>query len=123
MPGRVVSGETEPCPEAGLAFRLWAFDEISDFSESQYRFIIGWNRTTIEGQRCSAQWELTARGIKLAPKDAIRGRIGRSPGKGDAVVMAWAEGTKAVKRLLRANRPIEFQGAAGYNPHTGKYGR
>lgn len=77
----------------------------------------------LKADLASAQWELTARGIKLAPKHAIRERIGRSPGKGDAVVMAWAEGAKAVKRLLRASRPLEIQGAGGYNPHTGKYGR
>jgi hypothetical protein len=28
------------------------FDEITDFLESQYRFIIGWNRSTIPRQRC-----------------------------------------------------------------------
>lgn len=28
------------------------FDEISDFTESQYRFIIGWNRSAHKGQRC-----------------------------------------------------------------------
>jgi len=28
------------------------FDEISDFEESQYRFIIGWNRSATPGQRC-----------------------------------------------------------------------
>lgn len=28
------------------------FDEVSDFTESQYVFITGWNRTTIPGQRC-----------------------------------------------------------------------
>lgn len=28
------------------------FDEITDFLESQYRFIIGWNRSTKKGQRC-----------------------------------------------------------------------
>lgn len=31
---------------------LYFFDEGSDFSESQYVFITGWNRTTIKGQRC-----------------------------------------------------------------------
>jgi hypothetical protein len=77
----------------------------------------------LKADLASAQWELTARGIKLKPKDEVRERIGRSPGKGDAVVMAWAEGAKAVKRLLRGNRPLEIQGAGGYNPHTRKYGR
>lgn len=28
------------------------FDEISDFTETQYRFIIGWNRSASPGQRC-----------------------------------------------------------------------
>lgn len=28
------------------------FDEISDFTQTQYEFIIGWNRSTIPGQRC-----------------------------------------------------------------------
>lgn len=31
---------------------LIAFDEIPDFLESQYRFIIGWNRSTTPSQRC-----------------------------------------------------------------------
>jgi hypothetical protein len=31
---------------------LIGFDEITDFSKSQYLFITAWNRTTKEGQRC-----------------------------------------------------------------------
>jgi hypothetical protein len=31
---------------------LICFDEVSDFTETQYTFIIGWNRSTIPGQRC-----------------------------------------------------------------------
>lgn len=31
---------------------LIGFDEISDFTESQYRFIIGWNRSAEKAQRC-----------------------------------------------------------------------
>lgn len=36
----------------GQPHDLIAFDEISDFSESQYTFIIGWNRSAKPGQRC-----------------------------------------------------------------------
>ena len=36
----------------GKAHDLYGFDEISDFTESQYAFIIGWNRSTVPGQRC-----------------------------------------------------------------------
>lgn len=31
---------------------FYAFDEITEFLRTQYRFVTGWNRTTIEGQRC-----------------------------------------------------------------------
>ena len=36
----------------GRPHDLIFFDEISDFLESQYRFIIAWNRSAKEGQRC-----------------------------------------------------------------------
>ena len=36
----------------GRPHDLKAFDEIPDFTESQFRFLSAWNRTTIPGQRC-----------------------------------------------------------------------
>ncbi|MBM4199749.1 MAG: terminase [Gammaproteobacteria bacterium] len=36
----------------GVPHDFIGFDEVSDFTESQYVFITGWNRTTIPGQRC-----------------------------------------------------------------------
>jgi hypothetical protein len=36
----------------GRAHDLKAFDELPDFSESQYMFITAWNRTVTLGQRC-----------------------------------------------------------------------
>jgi hypothetical protein len=36
----------------GRAHDLKAFDELPDFTESQYLFVTAWNRTTAEGQRC-----------------------------------------------------------------------
>jgi hypothetical protein len=36
----------------GRAHDFTCFDEITHFSEEQFRFLIGWNRTTIPGQRC-----------------------------------------------------------------------
>lgn len=35
----------------GIPHDLKGFDEVSDFTESQYTFIIGWNRSSNEGQR------------------------------------------------------------------------
>lgn len=36
----------------GDPYDLYAFDELPDFTESQYLFITGWNRSTKAGQRC-----------------------------------------------------------------------
>ena len=50
---------------------------------------------------CAPTWKLGARGILVESKDGssgfgnLRQRLGRSPGKGDAVVMAWSEGNEA----------------------------
>jgi len=53
------------------------------------------------------RWDLTSRGIQVEPKivtkdgkvvGGIRKRLGRSSGKGDAVVMALSPGNKAVMR-------------------------
>lgn len=36
----------------GQAHDLYGFDEITEFTEAQFRFVTGWNRTTRKGQRC-----------------------------------------------------------------------
>lgn len=36
----------------GRAHDLKAFDEVTEFSQSEYEFIIKWNRTAVKGQRC-----------------------------------------------------------------------
>jgi hypothetical protein len=46
-------------------------------------------------------WKLTTRGIQIESKDDIRARLGRSPDRGDAVVMALSEGQLAAVRALR----------------------
>lgn len=45
-------------------------------------------------------YDVTARGILIESKDDLRKRLGRSPGKGDAVVMCLSEGNAAVKKQL-----------------------
>jgi hypothetical protein len=42
------------------------------------------------------RWKMTPSGIQIESKDDIRKRLGRSPDKGDAVVMAWAFGEPAL---------------------------
>ena len=36
----------------GQAHDFYGFDEITEFTESQFRFVTAWNRTTAQGQRC-----------------------------------------------------------------------
>ncbi|MFH1740057.1 MAG: terminase [bacterium] len=57
LPGRKI--EFGSCKDAGNEIKyqgrphdLVGFDEIPHFLESQFRFLIGWNRTTKPGQRC-----------------------------------------------------------------------
>lgn len=61
-------------------------------------------------------FEVTARGILIEDKKKIKERIGRSPGKGDAVVMALSEGNVAIKRALRtrSGTPRQAFAKTGY---------
>ncbi len=56
-------------------------------------------------------WTLRPNGILIESKDDLRKRLGRSPGKGDAVVMALAMGDQAMKRQQR-------RGITGHHPQV-----
>jgi hypothetical protein len=43
---------------------------------------------------CAPRFDVVSNGIKLEPKEAVVKRLGRSPDKGDAVVMAWYSGAR-----------------------------
>lgn len=49
------------------------------------------------------RWKLTARGILVESKEDLKKaeRLGRSPDKGDAVIMAWSEGERAMVIAMR----------------------
>jgi hypothetical protein len=55
----------------------------------------------LKADLAAPHWELKAKGIQLESKDEIRSRLGRSPGKGDAVVMAFSEGNRAAMQRHR----------------------
>ena len=52
----------------------------------------------------SPTWKVGQRGITIESKDEIRKRLGRSPGRGDAVVMAYEPGNIASQRFAAFNR-------------------
>ena len=43
---------------------------------------------------CAATWRLTPRGIQIEDKEKIKKRLGRSPDRGDSIIMAYGEGKK-----------------------------
>lgn len=51
-------------------------------------------------------FEMTISGILLEDKDDLRKRLGRSPGKGDAVVMCLSEGDAAKRSMLVSPRGL-----------------
>ncbi len=54
---------------------------------------------------CSATWTLTPRGILIEEKDSIRKKLGRSPDRGEAVMIAFAEPRDDTEWAVRGNRP------------------
>ena len=66
-------------------------------------------------------YKVTPRGLLIESKDDIRKRLGRSPGKGDSVVMCLSEGNAAVRKILRGS--ISQQRTANLGPHAHMKGR
>lgn len=67
-------------------------------------------------------FEVTARGVKVENKDDIKERLGRSPDKGDALVMAWLEGQHGIALAARhsTNRKPQTQAVMGRSPKFGR---
>lgn len=57
------------------------------------------------------RWKLTPRGIQVELKEETRKRLGRSPDRGDAVVLAM-EGD--VRRSAKKNAPVRDYGPYGW---------
>lgn len=62
------------------------------------------------GDLTATRWWLTSRGIQIEDKDEIKKpeRLGRSPDKGDAIIMCWSEGEKGLvaAQRKRARLPL-----------------
>lgn len=61
------------------------------------------------------RWELTVRGVKIVDKDEVRKRLGRSPDRSDALVMAaWANERSVVPNVGTASPRESRQMLKGY---------
>lgn len=65
---------------------------------------------------CYDAHALQVRGVyQVESKDNLRKRLGRSPGKGDAVVMCLSEGNAAVKKAMRAGMSLPSIANLGFS--------
>lgn len=93
----------------------WAFREALDPDQDGGSPIELPPDRELEADLATPRFDPTPRGIVIESKDKIRDRIGRSPDKGDAVVMAWCEGEYAIRRGvtgMNAQRPKRTDGYA-----------
>ena len=91
----------------------WRFREALDPDQPDGATIALPPDPELRADLCTPTWKLTAREILLESKEDIRKRLGRSPGKGDAVVMAWSEGNRAA--MARAQKKPAPQRPPSYS--------
>ena len=73
----------------------WRFREALDPGQPQGSPIMLPDDPELVADLVAPHFEIVARGVKVEAKDKIKERLGRSPDKGDAVVMAWHSGSRA----------------------------
>lgn len=78
----------------------WRFREALDPDQDGGSIIALPPDPELRADLAAPTWSLTPRGVQLESKDDIRKRLGRSPGRGDAVVMALSEGDRARTRAF-----------------------
>lgn len=74
----------------------WRFREALDPEQSGGSHISLPDDRELLSDLTSPTFEIGPNGIKLEPKVHLCARIGRSPNRGDAVVMSWYDGAKAL---------------------------
>lgn len=92
----------------------WAFREALDPDQDGGSDVALPPDPQLRADLAAPTYDVTARGILIESKDALRKRLGRSPGKGDAVVMCFSEGNAAVKRSFSLARPLPSRANVGF---------
>jgi hypothetical protein len=70
----------------------WRFMEALDPSQDGGSSICLPPDQKLMSDLCSINFSITSRGVMLETKDELKKRLGRSPDRGDAVVIAWSQG-------------------------------
>jgi len=93
----------------------WKFREALDPNQPGGSPIFLPNDPILKSDLTAPTFEMGPRGITLISKEKLKEILGRSPDRGDAVVMAWSEGQKA---LTHHETWKDYK-----NAHGGKSGR
>jgi hypothetical protein len=89
----------------------WRFQEALNPDQEGGSIIALPDDPELVADLCAPTWQLRRNGILIESKEELRKRLGRSPGKGDAVVMALSEGDIAIKRnISRTTTPKVVMG-------------
>ncbi len=79
----------------------WRIREALDPDQSGGSPIMLPNDAKLAAQLCSVRFQMSANGIQAEDKVSVIKRLGRSPDKADALVMAWYKGvTGSYQRRL-----------------------
>jgi len=100
--GRSVDGNLRFANRRAAAW--WKFREALDPDQSGGSIIALPPDPVLRADLAAPVYTVGPRGILLEDKGKVRERLGRSPGKGDACVMALSEGDAAVRRGLNKAR-------------------
>ncbi len=100
------------------ALAWWRFREALDPDQSNGSPIALPDDPALLGDLTAPTFDILPRGILIESKDDVKQRIGRSPDRGDAVVMAWSQGQSA----LRAQAQMRDYGAQQERPKFANVG-
>ena len=90
----------------------WKFREALDPDQDNGSAIALPPDPQILADLTAPRWKLSTRGIQIESKEELKKpeRLGRSPDKGDAIVMAWSEGEKAlIRKMKKRAKPSQPQ--------------
>ena len=92
----------------------WRFREALDPDQSGGATIALPPDPQMAADLTAPRWKMASRGIQIESKEDLKKpeRLGRSPDRGDAVIMAWSEGNKAIIAAIKAHE----RGPAGNLP-------
>lgn len=96
----------------------WRFREALDPSQPGGSPICLPDDPALLADLTASRFTIGARGIQIESKDEVKKRIGRSPDRGDAVLMAWAGNEELASGATTGGRATSGGRATGWTPRV-----